>query len=108
LESGRGVIIDASFRTRNSRQAAKALAQKHNLPFCFVECHAPREESLRRLDARAEGSSISDGRAELYDEFVARFEPTLEMGKAEHLRLDTTLSLEAQLTVLRERLAQLS
>ncbi len=104
LDSGRGVILDTSFRTRASRRRALELAQSRNLPLLFVECHVPRNVALARLRERAQGPSISDGRAELYDQFAASFEPIDEVGPSQLLRLDTSLPEAEQLELLRTRL----
>jgi predicted kinase len=94
LASGRSVILDASFRAREHRGWVRALATRFAVPVTFVECTCPRERAMQRLAARAQGPSISDGRAEIYDAFLARFEPLDELSPAERLRLDTTGSAE--------------
>ncbi|MEM9729619.1 MAG: AAA family ATPase, partial [Myxococcota bacterium] len=46
LESGRSVIVDASFRTRALRGAIRQLACRLDVPFTLIECVAPRETCL--------------------------------------------------------------
>ena len=84
------MILDASFRSRALRAPIRALARRLDVPVTFVECRCPREVAMERLQARARGPSISDGRAEIYDDFMARFEPLTELATHEHLLLDTT------------------
>ena len=93
LRSGRSVILDASFRSRSERFAARELAKRAGAAFVLVECRASREECLHRLRKRAEAPSISDGRAEIFDAFAQSFEPIDELLVGEHVVVDTTLPL---------------
>ncbi len=102
LEAGRPVILDASFRGRALRQRARALALEHGVPFRFVECRAAPEVCRARLRQRARGASVSDGRLEIFDDFVARWEPVDELLPAEHLVLDTARPLDDNLGKIRE------
>ena len=36
---------------------------------------------MARLERRAQGPSVSDGRAEIFDDFAAKFEPASELGE---------------------------
>jgi uncharacterized protein len=90
LRSGRSVVIDATFRSAAKRKAARELAASLGANFRFVECVAPADVCRSRLAARAQGQSVSDGRVEIFDEFVASFEPASELAPAEHWVLDTT------------------
>jgi predicted kinase len=89
LDSGRTVIVDASFRARGMRERAQQLARAGGAAFTFVECRVPLEVSRRRLEQRARGPSISDGRLEILEEFVQRYEPIVELA-GEHLVVDST------------------
>jgi aminoglycoside phosphotransferase family enzyme/predicted kinase len=84
LDSGRSVIVDASFRTRSTRQQVQQLARALGVAFTFVECRVPIELSRQRLRERAKAPSISDGRSEILDEFAGRYEPVVELSAAEH------------------------
>jgi aminoglycoside phosphotransferase family enzyme/predicted kinase len=105
LASGRPVILDASFRSRKHRDAARALAQKHGVPFYFLECTAPDSVCRERLHARAKGPSVSDGRKEIYDAFIASWEPVTELPPAEHVVVDTTRPARENVGELREVMA---
>jgi aminoglycoside phosphotransferase family enzyme/predicted kinase len=100
LESGRSVILDASFRSSDDRLAARRLASSVGASFQFVECRATDEVARARLAERARGPSVSDGRLEIYADFVAHYEPVTELEPAEYLRVDTSGTLERSLAQL--------
>ena len=100
LESGRSVVLDATFRRRTDREAAKRLAEDVGASFSLIECRASDAVARARLEARARGRSASDGRLEIYDELVASHEPITELPAAEHLCIDTSGSLEQSLAAL--------
>ncbi len=104
LASGRSVIVEASFRSRALRARARALAVDRGVPFRLVECRAAAEVCRERLRARARGASVSDGRLEIFDDFVARWEPIDELPPDEHLVIDTAQALTDNLVVLRSAL----
>jgi aminoglycoside phosphotransferase family enzyme/predicted kinase len=97
LASGRPVVLDASFRSKAMRDLARKLADKHGVRFAFVECRVSEEECKRRLAERARNPSVSDGRLEVFDDFVARFEPVTELSPEEHFVVDTSQPLESSL-----------
>jgi predicted kinase len=84
LDSGRSVIVDASFRTRSMRQEVRQLSRALGAAFTFVECRVPIEVSRQRLRERANAPSISDGRSAILDEFLNRYEPVGEIPAGEH------------------------
>jgi len=104
LESGRPVILDASFRTEDMRYAARELATEHGVPFLMVECRASPAVCRERLVRREREASVSDGRLAIFDAFCARAEPVREIADAERLVLDTERPLEDTLGALDERL----
>lgn len=104
LSSGRTVVLDASFLSRDLRALARDLAHNCNVPFCFVECQAHADECRKRLAERARSASVSDGRAEIFDDFVANFEPVTELSPTEHVVVDTTLPVEQNAARLRREL----
>ncbi|HEX7668598.1 MAG TPA: AAA family ATPase, partial [Polyangiaceae bacterium] len=101
LSSGRAVVLDASFRSRDLRALARELARAQDVPFYFVECRASIQDCRKRLAERARSASVSDGRAEIFDQFVAKFEPVTELPAADHLVVDTTLPIENNVARLR-------
>jgi aminoglycoside phosphotransferase family enzyme/predicted kinase len=103
VRSGRSAVLDASFRARANREAARALADQLGVPFRFVECVAPLDVCRARLAQRAlDPARVSDGRGELLDDFAREFEQVEELAPEQHLRLDTTLSEAARDAQLRE------
>jgi uncharacterized protein len=106
LGSGRSVIVDASFRSRSDRESARQLARSLGATFFFIECRVSDEVARARLAARARGPSISDGRLEIFDEFVAQYEPVTELPAQEHGLVDSGGSLASSLEQL-ERLPAL-
>lgn len=103
LASGRPVILDASFRSREMRARARELARAHGAPFQLVECRADHDVCKERLRERARGSSVSDGRLEVFDAFVASWEPVTELPDGEHIVIDTTRPTEESLAAVEER-----
>jgi uncharacterized protein len=100
LESGRSVILDATFRSRADREAARRLAASLSVPFSFVECRVPEAVARARLAERARGPSVSDGRLEIYDAVAARYEPVTELSPAQYACIDTSGPLEDSLARL--------
>lgn len=86
------------------RQDARRLAQDLGVPFRFVECRADPELCRQRLRERALGESVSDGRLEIFDSFLAKWEPVTELPAAEHIVLDTAQPLDENLERLRNQL----
>ncbi|MDB4937736.1 MAG: hypothetical protein JWP87_4708 [Labilithrix sp.] len=100
LESGRPVVLDASFRSEDMRRAARDLATEHGVPFSMIECRARPEVCRERLMRRERETSVSDGRLAIFGEFCARVEPPAELPASELLVVDTERPLEATLDVL--------
>jgi predicted kinase len=86
------------------RDAARALAKKHGVPFRFVECTAPDDVCRRRLEKRATETHVSDGRLAIFDAFAARWEPPLELPPEELVVLDTTRPEGECLAAVRTRI----
>jgi predicted kinase len=91
LTRGRTVILDATYRRRADREAARALAGDLQAGLLTVECAIDDVTVRQRLDARARaGDSWSDGRWEIYLHQKRAFEPLVELLPAEHVTVDTT------------------
>jgi aminoglycoside phosphotransferase family enzyme/predicted kinase len=90
LAAGRGVILDATFRGRDLRARARALAARHGRPFLFVEASCPDPILRERLRRRAAGPSVSDATESLLARVRAEFEPVTELPAGEYLVIDTT------------------
>jgi aminoglycoside phosphotransferase family enzyme/predicted kinase len=104
LASGRPVVVEASFRSREMRERVRALARDHRVPFHLVECVTPVEVCRARLAERARSASISDGRADIFDDFVKKWEPITELGGDVHLAIDGTIPVRTTVAALAGRL----
>ena len=104
LSSGRPVVVDASFRSRDMRRRAIDLATASGVPFFFVECRVAPEVARARLRRREGTSAVSDARLPLFDDFWARFEAVDEVPDAWHVVLDTGHPMAESLALLRRRL----
>lgn len=102
LASGRSVVLDASFRSREDRAAASALARRLDVPFLFVDCRAPIETLRTRLEERQRGRSVSDGRLEILDRLVESHESADELTPREKITVDTDLPKLATFSRLRQ------
>jgi aminoglycoside phosphotransferase family enzyme/predicted kinase len=101
LDSGRPVVLDASFRSASLRRTARDLAKDRSVPFRFVECRVAPELCRQRLAAREHQRTVSDGRLAIFDEFCSRYEAVTELAADEHLVLDTARSIKDSLEALR-------
>jgi len=101
LRSGRGVILDATFRARKHRVRARELARRHGRRFVFIEAVADEATLRARLRARAAGPSISDAGESLLERVRAEFEPVTELEPGEHVRVSTTGTPEAAIQTVR-------
>jgi uncharacterized protein len=95
LTSGRGVVLDATFRERELRRRALDLARRHGRRFLFVETVCDEATLRERLRRRSTGPSVSDAGEALLERVRAEFEPVTELGPGEHVRVDTTGPPEA-------------
>ncbi len=91
VAAGRGVILDATFQRQADRQAARAIARQHSVPYLLVECHCEEEEVRRRLGKRRTG--VSDADWNVYVEQRSRFEPVTPEETSDRLPLETTGAL---------------
>ncbi|KPJ92393.1 MAG: hypothetical protein AMS18_07505 [Gemmatimonas sp. SG8_17] len=105
LTSGRPVVLDASFRSRRHRAAARQLARDNHVPFYFVECRADPSLCRERLAVRDRQPGVSDGRLDLFEAFRAHWEPVTELPQAEHIVLDTSLPPDMHAEKLRRRVS---
>jgi aminoglycoside phosphotransferase family enzyme/predicted kinase len=90
LGSGRGVVLDATFRDRALRRRARDLARQHGRRFLFAETACDDATLRARLRRRAAGLSVSDAGEDLLDRVRAEWEPVVELAAGEHVRVDTT------------------
>lgn len=85
LKRGKSVILDASFSSKSYRKEAISLAERLEVPYCFVYCYCSETETKARLARRAKNAeAVSDGRWEIFLEQAKNFEPPDEIAK-DHL-----------------------
>lgn len=95
LKSGRGIIIDASFRRNADRRLFRALADRFSAPFFIVHTTCPEDVIRERLDARmARADEPSDGRWEIFQRQREEFEP-LDGDREDEIIVDTTGEIRA-------------
>jgi uncharacterized protein len=104
LASGRGVVLDATFRGRDLRRRARELARRYRRPFLFVETVCDEATLRERLRRRTGGPSTSDATEALLEQFRREFEPVTELPLEEWRRVDTTEPLVAQVGRVRAAL----
>ncbi|MDP6980145.1 MAG: AAA family ATPase [Myxococcota bacterium] len=106
LGSGRPVVIDGCFRSREQRERARELAQRFEHPFLFVEASVSREVQLARLGERAVRDAVGiEVWTDIADELRAQWQPADHLPRDEHLRLDTAHPLDTNADAIEARLA---
>jgi aminoglycoside phosphotransferase family enzyme/predicted kinase len=105
LSSGRAVVVDASFRSAHDRRRVAELAARHGVDFHFVECRADPATLRERLEQRELSTGVSDGRLEILDDFLARWEAVDELPRHQHLEIDTAVHFDVTEARLREQIA---
>jgi aminoglycoside phosphotransferase family enzyme/predicted kinase len=91
LDSGCGVILDATFRDPVPRAAVLRCAASKNVPAAFIECRCDESEVLRRLDLRARnGRDASDATAAVYQRQRGEFVALDEIGAEHRIVVDTS------------------
>jgi len=106
LRSGRGVIVDATCKQRQDRQALLALGNRLKVPVLFLECRASRAEVERRLRERErQGDSASDATWAIAQKEQYEFPPFDDLPDWCHWVIDTEKSVEDALADVEEYLA---
>lgn len=105
LASGRSVIVDATLQKRATRRSLRRASRRLGAPLLVVECRVPRAVCRERLQARERhGGATSDGRVEIFDDWIAGCEAFDELSDGEHLVVDTTRPLAHSLDRVLERI----
>jgi uncharacterized protein len=106
LRTERGVIVDATCKRPEDRQALLALAQRQRVPVLFLECRTSLAEVERRLRERTRrGDSVSDATWELAQREHETF-PTYDDLPAQcRVIVDTERDLDEAIDTVAERLA---
>ncbi len=102
LEGGDSVVLDATFARHEQRRAAWELARMTGAHFFLVECRAPDEVLLKRLEQKTHDPwEISDARPDLFGRLLESWEPPDEIPFDMRVRLDTSQPLADTLASLR-------
>jgi uncharacterized protein len=75
IQSGRGVVLDATFSTRRWRQLAADAARAGQASFVFLETRCRTDLLRRRLTERRDKPSVSDATEALLESFLEEYEP---------------------------------
>jgi uncharacterized protein len=101
LDRSRGVIVDATCRSRADRAPLLASLRAHRSRCFAVRCELPLELALERARERlADPARQSDATPQIAEEQFRAFEELDELPAANVLRLDTAQPLEDQLAEL--------
>jgi aminoglycoside phosphotransferase family enzyme/predicted kinase len=98
IESGKTVILDASFSRMKFRKLVLHEAEALGITIYFIQTKADERTIRKRLIEREEKSQvISDGRLEIFERFKEGFEEPDEVPKGKHLVISTNKTLEETL-----------
>jgi aminoglycoside phosphotransferase family enzyme/predicted kinase len=90
LESGKGVIVDATFKEPRHRRKFVELSARLGRAIIFVECRADEEKTLERLKNRERSSSeVSDATEAVYLRQRAEFVPLNDIPESIRMVLNT-------------------
>ncbi len=104
LARGQSVILDASFKKKPFRLQAKKLADEAKADFIVIECTLDEASIKSRLQQRLKGSSISDGRWEIFHSQKQDFDKITEFPAQSHIILDTSQPLSNIVETIIERI----
>jgi uncharacterized protein len=98
LLAGRSVVVDATFGTAAGREEFRELAASLGVPFFLVQLASDPRLTRERLELRSrQPGEVSDGRPELLDQQLARFEAP---GAGEAILVDSGLDLDAKVDLV--------
>ena len=80
LDSGRSLVLDATFASQATRRAVARLARERGAPFLFTECSAYDDTRRRRLAARSPSPATSA---------ATEWEPVRDLEGGVHVVVDT-------------------
>ncbi|MGA9048161.1 MAG: AAA family ATPase [Dehalococcoidia bacterium] len=107
LSTGRSVVLDASFKKRSDRLAARELSRTAGAGFLVIECKADDKTIKKWLKERQRKGSVSDGRWEIFADLKREFEKVDEVPIANHLILDTDKPSGNIIPLILERMSDL-
>jgi predicted kinase len=106
IESGRSVVIDATFSSRSTRSELLEVLNSMNSNYMFIETQASDETIISRLKARdIEKDIVSDARLEDFEKLSSRYESPDELPDKYFLQVSTQTDLPETLEILYRKLA---
>jgi hypothetical protein len=86
----RSTVLDATYSSRQERDALRSALRNAEVDYAFVELVAPDNVLKRRLSRRdGTEATVSDARAEDFDKLTARYEPPSALEDERHMRIQT-------------------
>ena len=105
LRSGRGVIVDATYKQQDDRDAILALGTRCHIPVLFVECQANAATVEMRLRERERrDDTVSDATWALAQQERESFPLFSDLPEQCHVVVDTAGDIETALVRVEERL----
>ena len=104
LNTRDSVILDASFINRTDRIKAMDLAKVTNAEFMAIQLELDEESVRKRLNERLKGTSVSDGRWEIYYPQKQKFDAVDEIPFENHLVIDASAPLNEQVNKVVSRI----
>lgn len=105
LKQGDSVILDATFLKAEDRRQARQLTTETGADFVILECVLDEENTRQRLEGRLKkGSSVSDGRWEIYGPQKQKFEPVAGEETGRHYVVDSARPLFDQISHIIEKI----
>jgi len=99
VQSGKAVILDASFSKTKYRKLVINKAKSLDIPIFFIQAKAAKKTIRERLIKREEiGKAVSDGRLEIFEKFKEGFEQPIEVPRDKYLLVNTDKTMEETLT----------
>ena len=92
IQSGRGVVLDATFSTRRWRQLAADAARARQATFAFVETRCRSDLLHERLAERRARPSVSDATEALLESFLRDYEPATSLDPQPRFVVETERS----------------
>lgn len=104
LQSGRGVIVDATYKNPEQRRVVQELSARCQVPIVFVECQASAAVVQERLRERQrQGTSVSDATWTIAEQQREQFPPFSDLPDRCHVVVDT----ESDMNAVFERMEEL-
>ena len=108
LNSGRSLILDATFARAEQRDLLIKRLGKGEFNWCVLEAHTSNIVAKKRLrDREASSNEVSDARLEDFKTLSEIYEPPEELPAERRLRVSTTASLDQTVTNALKKLARL-